>query len=79
MAQNKTINQSIQNMINTTIKTQPCPTKAIITQTYNDGHVDINTKPYGKLTYIESITKHEIDDITILIFLDNDFNTRMVI
>ena len=79
MAQNKTINQSIQTMINQTIQTQPYPTLAEITRTYTDGHVDIRTNEYGELTYLKTITNHNVGDITILIFLNNDINTYMVI
>ena len=79
MAQNKTINQTIQTLIDQTIQTQPHPTPATITRVYGDGHVDIDTKAYGKLSYIETITEHETGDKTILIFLNNDINTYMVI
>ena len=74
-----TINDIIQVQIDDRIEAQPTPTKATVTYVYEDGHVDINTKDYGKLQYIESITSHEVDDKTILIFLNGTFDEKMVI
>ena len=78
MTNNNTLSDTIQNQIENTINTQPYPTQATITKVYQDGHVDAETQ-YGKLTYIQSILTHEIDDETILIFLNNDYNKRMII
>ena len=75
---NETLSDIIQTQIQNTINTQPTPTKATITKIYTDGHVDIETN-YGKLTYIQTIIDHELNDETILIFLDNDYNKRIVI
>lgn len=66
-------------MIDQTIQTQPYPTLAEITRTYTDGHVDIRTNEYGELTYLKTITNHNVGDTTILIFLNNTFEQRIVI
>ena len=68
----------IQNQIQNTITDQPHPTQATITRVYEDGYCDVNT-PYGELKHIQSITTHEINDETILIFLNNTFEQRIVI
>ena len=75
---NETLADKIKPIITEQIDKQPAPTKATITRVYQDGHVDIETI-YGKLTYIQTIIDHELNDETILIFLDNDYNKRIVI
>ena len=79
--QNRTINDSITDIINDTLKTQPYPTKAIITRVYTNENkrVDINTIEYGRLQYIQTITEHEVGDETILIFLNNNHEEKIVI
>ena len=74
-----TLNESIKTIINDEINKQPTPVKATITHTYQDGYVDIKTETYGELKHIQTITPHTIGDETILIFIENDYNTRMVI
>ena len=74
-----TLGGIIQTQIQNTINEQPTPTKCEITKTYNDNHVDIKSEIYGNLKYIESIFPHEIGDKTILIFLNNNYNEKMVI
>ena len=74
-----TLGGIIQTQIQNTINEQPAPTTCEITKTYNDNHVDIKTETYGNLKYIESIISHEIGDKTILIFLNNNYNKKMVI
>ena len=74
----KNIANLIQNQIQNTINTQPHPTKATITKTYTNGNVDITTQ-YGTLRNIKSITTHTVGDETLLIFLDNTYELKMVI
>lgn len=74
----KTINGQIQTHFTHLLATQPHPTQATITKTYEDGYVDITTS-YGELTHVQSITTHNVGDETILIFLNNDYNQRIVI
>ena len=74
-----TLNQSIKTIIKDELTKQPTPTKATITHLYSDGYVDIQTDTYGELRHIQTITPHNIGDETILIFIENDYNTRMVI
>ncbi|WP_296885161.1 hypothetical protein [uncultured Methanobrevibacter sp.] len=71
--------QQIETQIKNKIKEQPHPTPCTITHTYNDGRVDITTTRYGELKYIETITEHSIGDKTVLLFLNNDINERIVI
>ena len=73
-----TLNDSIKTIITDELNKQPHPTTATITQVYDDGYVDI-TCSYGELKHIQSITEHEINDTTILIFIENNFDLRMVI
>ena len=75
---NETLADKIKPIVNEEINKQPTPTQAKITKVYQDGHVDVETN-YGRLTYIATIVDHELDDETILIFLDNDYNKRIVI
>ena len=79
--QNRTINDSITDIINDTLKTQPYPTQCTITRTYTNepNRVDINTPTYGRLSYIQTITEHEVGDETILIFLNNTYEEKIVI
>ena len=79
MAERSNLNTEIQKIINNSINTQPYPTLAEITRTYNDGHVDIRTNEYGELTYLKTITNHNVGDTTILIFLNNSYDQRIVI
>ena len=78
MAQKKTINNSIQTQILNSLNTQPHPTRATIIKTYEDGYVDIKTD-YGELRHVQSITTHENNDETVLIFLNNNYDERIVI
>ena len=74
----RTINGQIQTQIDSTLNLQPHPTTATVTHIYPDGYVDIKTN-YGELKHVPSIINHEIGDKTILIFLENDYNQRMII
>ena len=55
------------------------PTKVTVVKVYNDDYVDVENESFGTLRHIYSITEHEINDKTLLIFADNDFNQRIVI
>lgn len=71
--------QQIQTMIQNKIDDQPQPVECKITHIYDDGHVDISTKKYGELKYLETIVEHDIGDKSVLLFLNNDINERIVI
>ena len=79
--QDRTINDSVKDIVQDELKTQPYPTKAIITRVYTNENkrVDINTTEYGRLQYIQTITEHEVGDETILIFLNNNHEEKIVI
>ena len=55
------------------------PTKVTVVKVYNDDYVDVESDSFGTLRHIYSITEHEINDKTLMIFADNDFNQRIVI
>ena len=71
--------QAIENQIQANIRNQPHPVRCEITHVYDDGRVDITTTKYGEIKYVESITKHNIGDKSVLLFLNNDINDRIVI
>lgn len=71
--------QQIETQITNKIKEQPHPTPCTITHIYTDGKVDINTQKYGEIKYLDTITEHNIGDTTVLLFLNNDINERIVI
>lgn len=71
--------QQIQTQILNTIAEQPHPVICKITHIYEDGRVDISTTKYGELKYLESILEHSIGDKTVLLFMNNDINERIVI
>lgn len=73
------LGETIESQIETLINEQPRPDKCEIIKVYGDGYVDIKTETYGYLKHIQSITNHKINDISILIFLNNDYENRMVI
>ena len=77
--QKMTLNQSIKTIINDELTKQPTPTKATITHLYSDGYVDIQTDTYGELRHIQTITPHNLGDETILIFLNGNYEERIVI
>ena len=74
----KTINGQIEIQFQNLISTLPHPTKVTITKVYEDGYADIKTT-YGELKHIQTIIPHEVNDETILIFLENDYNQRIII
>ena len=73
------LNDALELIINDKIQSQAFPTVCKITKTYQDKYVDVKTEDYGELKHIKSITDHEIEDITVLMFLNNSFESRMVI
>ena len=76
----KTLPQQIETIIQNQLNQTLTPVKATITHTYPDTkHVDINTEEYGVLKHVQTITTHETGDETVLIFLNNNQNEKMVI
>ena len=71
--------QAIENQIQANIRNQPHPIACTITHVYDDGNVDIKTEKYGLLKYLETIIPHAVGDKSVLLFLDNDLNSRIVI
>lgn len=76
----KTLPQQIETIVQTQLNQTLTPVKATITHTYPDTkHVDINTEEYGVLKHVQTITTHETGDETVLIFLNNDQNQKIII
>ena len=76
----KTLTQQIETIITNKLNQTLTPVKATITHTYPDTkHVDINTSEYGVLKHVQTITTHETGDETVLIFLNNNSQDKMVI
>lgn len=76
----KTLPQQIETIVQNHLNQTLTPVKATITHTYPDTkHVDINTSEYGVLKHVQTITTHTVGDETILIFLNNNQNEKMVI
>jgi len=76
----ETINDSIQIMIDHTLKQQPQPTQCTITKTYSDNnHVDAETE-IGTLEYIETIgNTPTINKKGIILYLNGDINQPIII
>ena len=72
------LNDEIQRIVRDEIQQIAFPTIVTITKIYNDGYVDVDGD-YGLLRHIYSITEHDVNDKTLLVFADNDFNNRIVI
>ena len=79
MSQNRTINDEIEDIINSKLQELAYPTRCTILKTYPDGYTDINTELWGKIEYVETIGNPEPEDVGVLIFLENDYNKRIVI
>lgn len=76
----KTLTTQIETIITNKLNQTLTPVKATITHTYPDTkHVDINTSEYGGLKHVQTITDHTVGDETILIFLNNNPQDKMVI
>ena len=72
------LNDEIQKIVNDEINQIAFPTIVTITKIYSDGYVDVEGD-WGLLRHIYSITEHDINDKTLLVFADGDFNKRIVI
>ena len=79
MAEQRTLNDAITDIIKSHINEIPAPTPCEIIATHTDGTVTIQTKNYGKLTHTPSITTHTVGDKTVLLFLNQNLNERIVI
>ena len=79
MSQNRTINDEIEDIITSRLQELAYPTRCTIVKKYDDGHTDINTDLWGKIEYVETIGNPAVDDTGVLIFLENDFNKKIVI
>ena len=77
--ESRTLNDAISDLIKSHINDQPTPTLCTITHTYEDGRVEIQTDTYGEIKYLETITEHTIGDKSVLLFLNNDINERIII
>lgn len=75
-----TINKQIEIIVDDKIERDIAyPTKVTITKVYNDGYCDVENDTYGTLRYIRSIIPHNVGDVTVLIFCDNNYGDRIII
>lgn len=72
------INFQIQRIVKDEISKIAFPTIVTITKIYSDGYVDVEGD-FGLLHHIYSITSHEVDDKTLLVFGDGDYNNMIII
>jgi len=79
MTDKNSITTPIEAIVKDEISKIAFPTIVVVTKIYNDDYVDVESDSFGTLRHIYSITEHEINDKTLLIFADNDFNQRIVI
>lgn len=75
-----TINEQIEILFNDKIKTDIAyPTIISVTHVYDDGYVDCKNDAYGELKHIRTIISHQVGDVSLLVFADNDFSKRIII
>ena len=55
------------------------PTIISVTHVYDDGYVDCKNDAYGELKHIRTIISHQVGDVSLLVFADNDFSKRIII
>lgn len=79
MVDKHSITTPIEAIVKDEISKIAFPTIVVVTKIYNDDYVDVENDSFGTLRHIYSITEHEINDKTLLIFANNDFNQRIVI
>lgn len=79
MVDKNSITTPIEAIVKDEISKIGFPTIVVVTKIYNDDYVDVESDSFGTLRHIYSITEHEINDKTLLIFADNNFNQRIVI
>lgn len=79
MVDKHSITTPIEAIVKDEISKITFPNIVVVTKIYNDYYVDVESESFGTLRHIYSITEHEINDKTLLIFADNDFNQRIVI
>ena len=72
------LNFQIQRIVRDEISKIAFPTIVTITKVYSDGYVDVEGD-YGLLRHIYSITSHEVNDKTLLLFGDGDYNNMIII
>ena len=72
------LNYQIQRIVRDEISKIAFPTIVTITKVYSDGYVDVEGD-FGLLRHIYSITDHEVDDKTLLVFGDGDYNNMIII
>ena len=75
----RTINDEITDIVSYEIKNIPFPTECTITKIYEDNHADIESAVYGSLSYVELFGLSEIGDKGILLFLNNELSSPVVV
>lgn len=72
------LNYQIQRIVLDEIAQIAFPTIVNITKVYSDNFVDVEGD-FGILKHIRAINQHNVGDITIIIFSDNDYNNPIVL
>lgn len=78
MVDKHSITTPIEAIVKDEISKIAFPTIVTITKVYNDNFVDIQSD-FGVLRHIRSINQHNIGNITILVFAENDYNKPIVL
>lgn len=79
MVDKHSITTPIEAIVDDKLEKLAYPTKVTITKVYNNGYVDVENDTYGELKYIPTIVPHNIGDVTVLIFCDNNYGDRIII
>lgn len=75
----RTINDEIIDIFNSEIEKLAFPTECIITKVYENNYADVKTDLFGEITYLKVFGDYSLGDKALLLFLNNDYNSRVVI
>ena len=78
MKQNRTINDEIEVMISDSLNGIHYPTECTITKTYEDNYVDVEIEN-GSINYQKCLGSANVGDEGILLFIDNNEDSAVVI
>ena len=73
-----TLTDELITLINSVANNNPAPTKCKITKIYDNGYVDAETN-IGTLNYVECIGTPTVNKTGIIVYLDGDLNTPIII
>ena len=79
MTDKSSITHPIEVVVKDELTKLAYPTKVTITKVYSDGYCDVKNDEYGTLRHVRSIIQHNVGDVTVLIFCDNNYADRIII